>query len=337
LSAAEADHASLVEVEPARWDTVLREAGVTDVYYSRAFVAASAALVDGEPTLLHLAGDGGSVVFACLVRSDPTDVVTPYGYGGPLGAGRHPPLERFPASYEAWCRARGAVSTFVVFHPLARNAESPASAGFHRTPLGSTVAWPLAGRDLLAGMHRHHRRLVRRAQAERLEVIVVSAPGELASFVELYEGTMRRAQASPFYFFPDRYWGELLRGVPLVRVDVSERGRLLASVLGMGEPPWLHYHLGARSADAGHAGASHLALYELAAWGQAHGYETLHLGGGVGGRADSLFEYKRRFAPGELAPAAIGKAVHDTARYLRLARADAIAWDGFFPAYREPY
>jgi hypothetical protein len=105
----------------------------------------------------------------------------------------------------------------------------------------------------------------------------------------------------------------------------------------MGEPPWLHYHLGARSADAGAAGASHLALYELAAWGQAHGYETVHLGGGVGGRADSLFEFKRRFAPDGLAAAAIGKAVHDTDRYLRLARADAIAWDGFFPAYREPY
>jgi serine/alanine adding enzyme len=326
----------LVEVDPARWDEVLRRAGVTDVYYSRGFVAASAMLVDGEPVLLELAGEGGAVLFACVVRRDPADVVTPYGYGGPLGAGPRPPLERFPAAYEAWCRDRGVVSSFVVFHPLTGSAESPASRRFRTTPLGHTVAWPLAEGDLLAGMHRHHRRLVRRTQSTGLEVTADPAPTELASFVELYEQSMRRADASPFYFFREPYWRELLRAVALVRVDVRRGDRLLASVLGMGEPPWLHYHLGARAEEAV-AGSSHRALYELAVWGRGHGFDTLHLGGGVGGRPDSLFEFKRRFAPDGLVPVSIGKAVHDTDRYLRLAGADEVDWDGFFPAYRASY
>ncbi|HTE59131.1 MAG TPA: hypothetical protein VK631_02200, partial [Solirubrobacteraceae bacterium] len=204
-TAAVTDGDRLVEVEPDRWDAVLAEAGVTDVYYSRGFLAASAVLVDAVPVLLELPGKDGTVLFACLLRRDPPDVVSPYGYGGPVGAGPDPPLERFPAAYAAWCRARGAVSSFVVFHPLTGSAESPASAMFHRIPLGATVAWPLAGRDLLAGMHRHHRRLVRRAQAEGLEVTVDPAPTELASFAALYEETMRRARASDFYFFPARY------------------------------------------------------------------------------------------------------------------------------------
>ena len=336
-TAAVSDGNRLVEVEPARWDAVLAEAGVTDVYYSRGFLAASAVLVDGVPVLLELRSKDGTVLFACLLRRDPPDVVSPYGYGGPMGAGPDPPLERFPAAYAAWCRARGAVSSFVVFHPLTGSAESPASALFHRVPLGATVAWPLSGCDLLDGMHRHHRRLVRRAQAEGLEVTVDPAPTELASFAALYEETMRRLQASQFYFFPPRYWRTLVSGVALVRVDVRQDGRLLASVLGMGTPPWLHYHLGARSEASNRAGASHLALYQLAAWAQAHGFETLHLGGGVGGRPDSLFEFKLRFAPDARVGVAIGKAVHDTERYLRLAGADAVDWDGFFPAYREPY
>jgi hypothetical protein len=335
--AVEAECDRLAEVEPGRWDTVLHEAGVTDVYYSRGFVAASAVLVDGTPVLLELRDGHGVVLFACLLRRDPTDVVTPYGYGGPVGAGPRPPLERFPAAYEAWCRRRGVVSSFVVFHPLTGSAESPASQRFRRMPLGRTVAWPLAGRDLFAGLHRHHRRLVRRAQTIGLEVTIDPAPAELASFVELYEQTMRRARASPFYFFPQRYWRELQRGVALVRVDVRRGERLLASALGMGEPPWLHYHLGARSEEAAHAGASHRALYELACWGRARGFDALHLGGGVGGRADSLFEFKRRFAPDGCVRVAIGKAVHDTGRYLRLAGADAVDWNGFFPAYRDGY
>jgi hypothetical protein len=121
-----------------------------------------------------------------------------------------------------------------------------------------------------------------------------------------------------------------------VRVDVRRGGELLASVLGMGEPPWLHYHLGG-TADAGRgSGASQLALYALARWGQENGFATLHLGGGVGGRDDSLLRYKLRFAPAGRVEAAIGKAVHDMPAYLRLAGADAVDWDGFFPAYRAP-
>jgi hypothetical protein len=121
-----------------------------------------------------------------------------------------------------------------------------------------------------------------------------------------------------------------------VRVDVRRAGELLASVLGMGEPPWLHYHLGGATDAARGTGASHLALYALAQWGREHGFATLHLGGGVGGRDDSLLEFKLRFAPGGLLPAAVGKAVHDRAAYLRLTAAEEIDWDGFFPAYREP-
>jgi len=325
------------EVEPQRWDGVLHAAGVTDVYYSRGFVQASAAIADAEPVLLRLGGDAGDVFLACLVRRDPTDVVTPYGYGGPVGTGDAPPLGAFPAAYEAWCERRGAISSFVVFHPLLANAESPASAGFRRIALAGTVAWPLQRADLLAGMHNHHRRIVRRARAAGYAVAIDPAPADLAEFASVYEQTMHRAGASPFYFFPQGYWDALAAGVKLVRVDVRHGGDLLASVLGMGEPPWLHYHLGGATDAARRTGASHLALYSLACWGRDHGFATLHLGGGVGGREDSLFEFKLRFALAGRVGVSIGKAVHDHARYLRLSGGADVDWDAFFPAYRQPY
>jgi serine/alanine adding enzyme len=319
----------LVEVEPSCWDEVARRAGVSDVYYSRGFVEASAVLVDGRPAFLHLAGDGGDVLFPCLVRRDPADVVTPYGYGGPLGTGPEPPFAEFADQYQAWCRARDVVTSFVVFHPLFGNARAAVLDGVHRSALAGTVAWPLADPDLLGAMHRHHRRAIRRAGG--LEVAVEPSPADLAAFVELYEQTMRRAGAAAFYLFPPPYWQALLRLVPLVRVDVRDRGELVAGVLGMGRPPWRHYH---RGASGRRPGASHLALYHLARWGQEHGYDTLHLGGGVGGRDDSLLEFKLRFAPNGRVDSFVGKVVHDPARYARLTGRDAIDWNGFFPAYR---
>jgi hypothetical protein len=312
----------LAEVAPEDWDALCGRAGVTDVYYSRGFVEASAPLAGGEPVFLH--GEGG--LFPVLLRSDPVDAVTPYGYGGPVGG-----AAGFAAAYDAWCRERGVLSTFAVLHPLL----PVDTGGFRVTPLGGTVAWALEG-DLEAGMHAHHRRLVRRARAAGLQASAMPAPADLDAFVAVYEATMRRAGAAPFYFFGAAYWAALVRDVPLVRIDVAGEDGLAASVLGMGRPPLLHYHLGGSTEAGRRSGASQLALLALAAWGREHGFATLHLGGGVGGRVDSLLEYKRRFAPEGLVPSAIGKAVHDEAAYLRAAGADAIAWDAFFPAYREP-
>jgi hypothetical protein len=324
-----------LELDPAAWDALRAELGVTDVYSARGYVDASAVLAEGAPAYLAYRDGGGAVLFPALVRADPVDVVSPYGYGGPFAVGDDPPVEAFGAAYAEWCAARGVVTSFVTYHPLQRNAELAAATGFRATALAGTVAWPLAADDdLVASMHRHHRRLVRRAEAAGLRATVDAAPRDLDAFVAVYEDTMRRAGASPFYLFPAAYWRALLAGVPLVRVDVHAGDDLAASVLGMGEPPWLHYHLGGSTEEGRRAGGSHLALLTLARWGAANGYTVLHLGGGVGGRDDSLFEFKLRFAPEGRVPVAIGKALHDPAAYARLTGSPDVDWDGFFPAYR---
>lgn len=331
---------ALEVVADDEWDARLAALGLTDAYLSRGYLRAGAVLTPAQPLLLHLAGEGGDVVFAVLRRSEPTDLITPYGYGGPVTAGPAPPVAGFAGAYADWCRLCSAVSTFVLFHPLYANQEL--DTGFHVEPLTGTIAWELApDADLLAGMHRHHRRMVRRALGADAEVrIAVCTPGDvdaLAGFRRLYTETMQRVDADAFYRFGDGYWSALADGVPMVSVEVWQGSEHVAGVLGLTGPPWLHYHLGASSEPGRSLGASHLALYALARWGQEQGYSRLHLGGGVGGRRDSLFVYKERFAPGGEIPAAIGKAVHDPARYRELTGQTEVSFTGFFPAYRAPH
>jgi serine/alanine adding enzyme len=329
----------IAEVAPEAWDGLLDELGCSDVYLRRGYVEASCLLDGGRPALLHVAGPGGHVVFACSVRPVPgseerQDVTTPYGYGGPVGLGPAPPGEAFWELYEGWCRESLVMTTFIRFHPLLANHRW-AGPSVHLEELAGTFSWRLDEDDLLGSMHRHHRRAVRKAEAA-VEVEVSERPGSLGDFASLHEITMQRQKADDFYFFPPAYWDALAGGLSeqLVRFDAVLYGELVASVLCLTAAPWLHYHLGASLEPARSVGASNLLMLAAARWGREAGYEQFHLGGGVGGREDSLWEYKRRFAPDGLVEAWLGKLVHDESAYLALTGGETLDVAGFFPAYR---
>ena len=303
------------EVSPGEWEAALGDA---DAYFRRDYVEAAALLEErSEPVFLEHDG----VRLALIVRG--SDATSPTGYGGPLGES-----STFGRAYEDWCRERGIVSTFVRFHPLLRNERG---WPFHREPVAGSVSWRLEG-DLLAAMHRHHRRLVRKAEAAGVETAVREAPADLEEFADLYRETMERAEASAFYFFPHAYW-EALTSVPLALAEARLDGALLAASLCLATPPWLHYHLGASSEEGRRLGASHAAMLAAARWGHERGYEQLHLGAGVGGGGGALLEWKERFAPGPLLEQWVGKAIHDEERYRELSGGD-LTYEGFFPAYR---
>jgi len=315
------------EVAAEEWDLTLTELGHADAYLLRGYVEASCAVSGGRPVLLR----SGDTVFACVVSaipgSDLEDVSSPYGYGGPLGD----PARFWPA-YEEWCAERGVVSTFVRFHPLAENhREAPERMFLER--LADTVAWPLGAADFLPAMHRHHRRVVRKAERS-LQTRAVEGPESLTGFAALYEETMRQREADGFYFFPQAYWDRLLDGLieRLVVFEALDPEGVAASILCLATPPWLHYHLGGSAERSRSSGANHLVMLRAAEWGREHGFSHFHLGGGVGGRQDSLWEFKHRFAPGNAREVWIGKLVHDERAYAELA--DSTEVEGWFPAYR---
>lgn len=331
----------LEEVAPEDWDDLLERTGVGDVYFRSAYLDSASLLGQGRPVYLHLHQRRGDVLFPVLVREAPrgfSDVGTPMGYGGPLATGDAPPLTAFFDAYDGWCAENGVVATFARFHPVLEN-QRLAEGRWELQHIGHSIGWRVAGRskeELGAGIDSHHRRVLRKAGTAAIDVTVHVAPDDLDEFVSLYEETMRRRSASAFYFFPDAYWRQLtetLRGA-VVRADARLDGELLASLVCLSAAPLLHYHLGASSERGQQLSANHLLFYETAVWAADHGYERFHLGGGVGGFEDSLYEFKRRFDPGGALPAYLGKAVHDPAAYRALSGEDEIDYTGYFPSYR---
>jgi len=341
MSQAEADRDQVTpmrRVSPAEWDATLDRLGVFDIYFRYPYVATATLLEAGEPVFLLQESGSSAVVYVAILREIPggsdRDLVTPYGYGGPLAIGSAAPMALFEAQFADWCLANRVVTGFIRFHPLLENYRT-APSGYQLQQLAGTVAWRLApDRDLLLAMHGKHRNVVRKAQTAGLTVQVVEQPSSLTAFAELYEVTMRRQAAAQFYFFPSVYWRALEESLKaqLIRFDALLHGEVVASALCFATAPWLHYHLGATAEAARSLGASNLVLYEAARWAQGHGFERFHLGGGVGGRDDTLLAFKRRFDPEGDCASYIGKVVHDSSRYRELTGRDDVA--GFFPAYR---
>lgn len=333
----------LAEVAPSAWDDLLDRIGVGDVYLRTAYLESASLLGQGTPAYLHYGGDSGDVVFPALVREagdSHRDMATPMGYGGPIASGDDPPTTAFFDAYERWCITNRVVSTFARFHPVLEN-QRLAEGHWRLEHIGHSIGWRVEGRgadELLAGMDSHHRRVVRKARAAGIEVAVEESPEDLGAFVLLYEETMRRRNASQFYFFPGAYWEHLTGalGGCVVRADARADGELVASIVCLAGPPLLHYHLGASSERGQSLGANHLLFGETAAWAGEHGFSRFHLGGGVGGFEDSLYEFKRRFDPESALHAYLGKRVHDEAAYRELSGTDEVEYTGYFPAYRRP-
>jgi serine/alanine adding enzyme len=203
--------------------------------------------------------------------------------------------------------------------------------------LAGTVGWRIdPGRDILAPLHKHHRRSVKQGDRRGLRVTDRQVENDaMAGFRALYESTMERVGAAAFYHFPDAYWRSLRTGLGpnLSLAEISdEGGEVLAAALLLRTPPWLHYHLGASTEQGRRVGATAPLFVGVARTAQAEGFRVFHLGGGIGGSADSLLQFKMRFDPGGLRESAIGKQIHDLDEYRRLAGLSDIS--GFFPSYR---
>ena len=178
---------------------------------------------------------------------------------------------------------------------------------------------------------------MRKARAAGLEIAVHESPPGLSEFAALYDATMSRLGADEFYFFPSDYWQALADGLGdrIVLVEARFGDELAAAALCFATSPWLHYHVSGTSERGREAGAANLVLFEAACWGQTQGLEQFHLGGGAGGREDTLFHFKQRFYPDGRREASVGKLVHDAEAYRALTGLPEVRLDGYFPAYRE--
>ncbi len=279
------------------------------------------------------------------------DAVSPYGYASPLFSDgmRGSDVEEGLQRFIDFGRDTGLVTTLLRLHPLLSRHVIPAVAcheGAEVVIHGATLSIDLSldtaalNRQLRGSHRREVRKLIEMGFKTTLDQW-----DHFSAFQKLYQQAMKRLGAPAHYDFDEEYFRQLRSCFgPSLHLGcvISPDGGLACGGLFTLAGGIVQYHLSATAPRYRSVSPSKLMLYEMRNWGKRSGARVFHLGGGVGVKKDSLYQFKRGFASDEH-PFETVRIVHDrqtyealTARWLEAHKLDSFPDARFFPLYRSP-
>lgn len=229
------------------------------------------------------------------------DLRSPYGYPGPLHRSTSPTF--YSRAIAAWAnvlRKRRFVSGFVRLDPLNATLPTAARAGGFCCR-GETVSVDLRNDTAATWKVIRHstRQAIRKAEAHGVwtEMIYAAHPWQL--FAQVYRETMSRVGAHDSYRFSVDHLTALagLLGDKLcLCLARSPAGEVLAAGVFVEHQEIVQHHLQGTSEAGLQCGAAKAVVFAMIDEARRRGNQVLHLGGGVGGACDSLFQFKSGFS-----------------------------------------
>lgn len=273
------------------------------------------------------------------------DIVTPYGYGGPLITGckdkdKKQLAAEFMDAFQVYCEEQRIVSEFIRFHPILKNA-SDFEEFYDVVYLRDTVGTNLADFDdpIQKEFSKTTRRNIRRALEAGVEYKVTVNPDSLKEFKDIYYSTMRRNKADTYYYFDEDYFNDCLNHFRdnMVLVEVIFQGQVIGMGLSFTYENIIHSHLSGTLEEFHHLYPAYILQYALAIWGKENGFSLIHDGGGrTNSLDDKLYLFKKQFGKNTKFEFHIGRKVRLRHIYDQLCEAIGVSEEGeeFFPAYR---
>lgn len=335
------------------WDKIVSSFGTHDIYYFSGYVKAFENNGDGEAYLFYYECEGTRAINVFMKRdiSDVSyfkegiepqkyfDIVTPYGYGGFLIEGEQ--TEEVCRAYEEFCQDSGIVAEFVRFHPLLKNWNGLENL-YEEQYRGKTVHMDLKTDEIIWGnITSQNRNKIRKAQKAGMKVYWGRDADIIGHFMEIYNKTMERDNATAYYFFGKEFYDSILNDLKYNAMwFYAKLDDVIASIsIFLYANGNMHYHLSASRKELQNLAPTNLLLYEAALWGSRNGLKSLHMGGGVGAQEDSLYKFKKSFNRYEDNSFYTGRRIYNHEIYeklvgLRNSQKDKSIDTNYFPLYR---
>ena len=324
-----------------------------DIYFEKQYGLLYEEIEKGECEVYEFEHELGTVRHLFIKRKIPVplngrsyyDLVTPYGYGGPIiTAGEEKDkselVRAFQSAFQLKCDEEGIVCEFVRFHPVLSNAQD-----FNRC-YETEYKRKTTGTNLhdfedpvKSEFSKSCRRNVRKALAAGVEYEITVNPKDLRGFKEIYHSTMKRNDADSIYYFDDEYFSKCQEyfGDHLILCEATYEGKIIGMGLSFAYGDLIHTHLSGTLEDYHHLSPAYILQYAITLWGKENGKTLIHDGGGRTGDAeDSLYLFKKQFGKNTEFDYYVGSKIWNQEVYGQLSRlVGRESSTNFFPAYWE--
>lgn len=286
--------------DPLQWAEALKSFEYSDIYHTYEYASLDAERIGGTANLIVVNTSSGLVGLSVIFRKIPNetryiDATSVYGYNGVLTSALitlSDYVEGVKKIKEALAQ-RDCVSFFnrESNFTTKRLAESVETGKVLAVDLTQS---PAAYEKSLAEGHRQEIKALRRLD---YKVIKSNDPQVIQDFHQVYEHTMLRRGAKVNYFFSLNYFASILKihsSIPDLRA-VYHEGKMVAGAIFVTQGDHMYYMFSGSILGVSHFPAMKLILDEVIRENLNIGKKLLHLGGGLGGKEDTLYQFKLGF------------------------------------------
>lgn len=322
-----------------------------DLYFEPNYGKLYEKMENGESIVFKYNGEHGTITHMFIKRLIPIkvdgqsyyDLVTPYGYGGPLiteckEGQKNELVKEFEFEFEKYCKENNIVSEFVRFHPVIGNTDDFRSC-YMVSDIRNTIGTNLKDSDdpFQSEFSKSCRKNIRRALREGISFKITEKPDDVQDFKKIYYSTMERNEADEYYYFDDDYFNKCVQLFKenIVLVEAIYNQQTIAMGLYFTYNKTIHIHLSGTLSEYLFLSPAYVLRYAVTMWGKEKGYELIHHGGGRSNSLeDNLYLFKKQFGKTEF-KFSIGKKIWNFDIYNELCKITGADSNGdFFPAYR---
>ncbi len=284
------------------WTEVLKKCKIYDFYHTHAYQLLEQ---EGEAKLLVLESKDNLLAFPLVIRkienTDYNDVSSVYGYAGPVQSSRLGSEKKiFQKKLLSFFYENNIISAFSRLHPLISYQKEFFDEFGEVLSLNRTVFIDLKeSLDIQrANYSKSTKRHINRAKKSGINIRISDKLEDLNEFIIIYNENMERVNAKSNYYFSNNYFESLLCNQNFKsflflaeKDDYLMAGALITICNGI-----MQYHLGATRTEALSHTPMKLIFDRARIYGVENGFKFFHLGGGLGGVDDSLFQFKSGFS-----------------------------------------
>lgn len=323
-----------------------------DIYFEGDYGKLYENIEYGKTRIFKYEDENGYISNQFIIREIPIkidnsiyyDIVTPYGYGGPIieeciEGKKKSLLKGYEKRFNQYCKENNIVSEFVRFHPIIQNAkdfESLYNAKCIRKTLGTNLDYKEPVKEEFS---KRCRKNIRRAINKGIKYKITEKPKSINNFKEIYYSTMKRNNATDYYYFNDEYFEKILKYFRnnVILVEAIYQDKVIACGLYFVYNKIIHIHLSGTLEEYLYLSPAYILRYAITLWGKENGYKMIHHGGGrSNSKEDSLYLFKKQFANNTEFDFYIGKKVWNKEIYEKMCEIKNVGEnDEFFPAYRK--